>query len=164
MERAAVRLPLPASLRRELRSIPGAAAADASPPALPRLPVPAALQERLRAIPGPSRVARPLPVWLRSPRYAVAASYLIALLSIQLLGDPSILGRRAVDSAAERWNQVWTAAAPGERLRGFESRVSARYGQTRESLAASFVTLGSRVSAMRELIPESFSESRRRVR
>ena len=158
MERAAVRLPLPASLRRELRSIPAAAAGlDAPRFLLPRRPLPAPLHSRLRSLAGTGAPARtPLPGWLRSPRYAVAASYLVAVLTIHVLGDPLALGRRAMDSAAQRWSRLWTEAAAVERfLRGFESHVTVTYGETRDSLAASLATLGSRVSAVRELIPET---------
>ena len=97
----------------------------------------------------------PLPGWLRSPRYAVAASYLVAVLTIHVLGDPLALGRRAMDSAAQRWSRLWTEAAAVERFRGFESHVTVTYGETRHTLAASLANLGSRVSAVRELIPET---------
>jgi len=166
MERAAVRLPLPVSLRRVLRSIPTIPSIETQlgvpgPRRLPNLPVPASLQERLRAIagPGPARAERPLPAWLRSSRHAVAASLLIALLAVRILGDPLAVGRRAVDSAAMRW-------------RGLESRVTVSYGETRSSLTHSLTDLSSRAisiqasiqASARALVPESIPPSFRRSR
>jgi hypothetical protein len=161
MERAAVRLPLPVSLRRSLRAIPSieSPAEVAGPRRLPSLPVPAALQARLRAIAGPARVMRPLPAWLRSSRHAVAASLLIALLAVRLLGDPLAVGRRAADSAAVQWH-------------GLESRVTVTYGETRSSLAHSLTDLSSRAFSIqasiqataRALLPESIPSSFRRLR
>ena len=164
MERAAVRLPLPVSLRRALRSIPTIPSIETQlavpgPRRLPNLPVPASLHERLRAIAGPARAERPLPAWLRSSRHAVAASLLIALLAVRILGDPLAVGRRAVDSAAMRW-------------RGLESRVTVSYGETRSSLTHSLTDLSSRAisiqasiqASARALIPESIPPSFRRSR
>jgi hypothetical protein len=157
MERAAVRLPVPVSLRRALRSIPAAdvQAEVPGPRRVPSLPVPASLHTRLRALAGPARVARPLPAWLRTSRPAVAASILIAMLAVRMLGDPLAVGRRAVDSAAVRWH-------------GWESRVSATYGETRSSLTQSLTDLSSRATsiqaAVRALIPESIPSSFRRLR
>ncbi|HEY4573295.1 MAG TPA: hypothetical protein VIJ26_05010, partial [Thermoanaerobaculia bacterium] len=82
---AGARLPLPESLRRNLRTIAGIAGPEPGavlPFAVPRLPVPDALARRLRTIAPAGRP--PLPEWLRSPRYAVAASAILALL----LGPP----------------------------------------------------------------------------
>jgi hypothetical protein len=149
MARAAVRLPLPPSLRRELGKIP-VAGVDGPRLPLPQKPLPAPLHNRLRSVARP----RQLPRWLRSPRYAVAASYLAAVLAIYLLGDPVLLGRQALDAAERRCSRVWSAAAADESLRGLESRVKSTYGETRQSLAATLSTLSSRVAAARELLPE----------
>lgn len=160
MERAAVRLPLPVSLRRALGSIPAIPAIEVQeevpgPRRVPSLPVPDSLHERLRAIAGPARVVRPLPAWLRNSRHAVAASVLISLLAVRILGDPLAVGHRVVDSAAVQWH-------------GLESRVAATYGTTRSSFALSLTDLGSRVTSiqasMRALIPESIPSSFRRLR
>jgi len=78
---AGARLPVPESLRRNLRAIAGIAGPEPGavlPFAVPRLPVPDALAHRLRTIAPAGRP--PLPEWLRSPRYAVAASAILALL------------------------------------------------------------------------------------
>ena len=161
MEKAAVRLPVPVSLRRALRAIPAVdfQAAVPGPRRVPSLPVPASLQTRLRALAGPARVARPLPAWLRSSRPAVAASLLIAMLAVRMLGDPLAVGRRAVDSVAVRWH-------------GWESRVTATYGETRSSLTQSLTDSSSRAisiqasiqAAVRALLPESIPFSFRRLR
>jgi len=163
--KAAVRLPVPVSLRRALRSIPAAdfQAEVPGPRRVPSLPVPASLQTRLRALAEPARVVRPLPAWLRSSRPAVAASILIAMLAIRILGDPLAMGRRAVDSAAVRW-RGWES--------GWESHVTATYGETRSSLTQSLTDLSSRAisiqasiqAAVRALIPESIPSSFRRLR
>jgi hypothetical protein len=85
----------------------------------------------------------------------VAASYLVAVLTIHVLGDPLALGRRAMDTAARSWSRLWTESATVERLRSFESHVTTTYGETRTTFAASLTTLGSRVPAVRELISET---------
>jgi hypothetical protein len=73
-----VRLPLPAGLRRNLGAIAGPEPDAALPFSVPRLPVPDALAHRLRAI---AAIAKPAPPeWVLHPRYAVAASALLALL------------------------------------------------------------------------------------
>jgi hypothetical protein len=159
--KAAVRLPVPVSLRRSLRSIPAAdvQAEVPGPRRVPRLPVPASLQARLRTLAGPARVTRPLPAWLRSSRPAVAASFLIVLLAVRVLGEPLAMGRRAVDSAAVRWHG-WES--------GWESHLTATYDETRSSLAQSLTGLSSRATsiqaAVRTLIPESIPSSFRRLR
>ena len=105
LERAAgARLPLPGALRQRLLAIPAEAADVAAAPetpdpisAIPRigpippqLPLPAELRARLLALPERSRPARP-PAWVLTPRYAVAASYLAAVLLGAALGDPADL-------------------------------------------------------------------------
>lgn len=97
LERIAVaRLPLPESLRRNLSEIPGALV----PRPLPAAPLPPALRQRLQgiALPGgrflPAMPAKP-PIWLVQPRYAIAASLLLTVLSTALLGNPGNLEVRA---------------------------------------------------------------------
>jgi hypothetical protein len=96
VERAASapRLPLPERLRSSLRALPK--------PDEPRLPMPqaqlpAALKDRLRNIPRDVRSGgrRELPVWIRSPRWAIAASYFLTVVLLNTVGDPVALGRRA---------------------------------------------------------------------
>jgi hypothetical protein len=91
---AGVRLPLPASLRKGLRAIADPEPGSVLPFTVPRLPVPDALAGRLRQLASPSRPA--LPEWARSPRYAVAASALLALLLGPFLSGAAHRGVQAL--------------------------------------------------------------------
>jgi hypothetical protein len=103
---AGVRLPLPASLRRNLQALAGPEPGAVLTFPVPRLAVPDALALRLRSIaqPGlsarparPSRSSRPLPPeWVRSPRVAIAASVLLALLFGPLLAGAAGRGQQAL--------------------------------------------------------------------
>ena len=100
---AGVRLPVPASLRRNLRAIAGPEAGAVLPFAVPRLTVPAPLAGRLRGLAAgvgrhlPARPPRPAPpVWILNPRYAVAASALLALLLAPLLAPAMDHGRQVL--------------------------------------------------------------------
>jgi hypothetical protein len=89
---AAAKLALPASLRRTLVEIPGAFV----PRPVPPLPLPPALRLRLQGIARPG--GRPLPAkppeWIVEPRYAIAASLLLTVLSGALVGNPAEAGAR----------------------------------------------------------------------
>jgi hypothetical protein len=105
---AGVRLPLPAGLRRGLKSIaePAQETGTVLPFPVsrsPRLPLPAATAARLRAIAAPQRTAPP--EWLRSPRYAVAASALLTLLLGPFLAS-------AADRGLEAWGAVRQELSP----------------------------------------------------
>jgi hypothetical protein len=76
---AGVRLPLPAGLRRRLEEAAAPAAGAVLPFPVPRLPLPAATAARLRTL-GPAARRPSPPEWARNPRYALAASALLALL------------------------------------------------------------------------------------
>jgi hypothetical protein len=95
---AGARLPLPPSLRRDLRAIARPEPA-VLPFAAPRLAMPDALAGRLRAIATPAAQCRParpaLPAWARSPRYAIAASALLAVLLGPFLSSAAQRGRQA---------------------------------------------------------------------
>jgi hypothetical protein len=105
---AGVRLPVPASLRGKLAAIAAVAGPEpgaALPFAVPRMAVPPRLAGRLRALgaaPGAARSSRPAPpFWILHPRYAVAASALLALLLAPLLTPAMEHGRQwlgAVDA------------------------------------------------------------------
>jgi hypothetical protein len=97
---AGVRLPLPASLRRNLRALagedPGGSGAVLTFP-VPRLAVPDDLARRLRRIATPAAPSRPAPPdWARSPRVAIAASVLLALLFGPLLAGAADRGQQAL--------------------------------------------------------------------
>jgi hypothetical protein len=95
---AGVRLPLPASLRRNLRALaeirPGVERGTVLAFPVPRLAVPDDLARRLRAIAAPARPAPP--EWVRSPRAAIAASVLLALLFGPLLAGAADRGQQAL--------------------------------------------------------------------
>jgi hypothetical protein len=101
LERAAgARLPLPAGLRRNLRALADSEPSAVLPFAVPRLAVPDALAARLRGIRGMASPQRPparpaLPAWARSPRYAIAASALLATLLGPFLSSAAQRGREA---------------------------------------------------------------------
>jgi hypothetical protein len=93
---AGVRLPLPESLRKDLRAIAGPEPGSVLPFAVPRVPVPETLAGRLRGI---APTARPAPPeWLLNPRYAVAASALLALLLGPFFADAAHQGLRTLDT------------------------------------------------------------------
>lgn len=101
---AGARLPLPASLRRNLKAVavgrpePGAVL----PFPVLRLAVPDELARRLRMIGIPSASARPAPPeWVRSPRVAIAASIVLALLFGPLLAGAADRGEQALHLAHE---------------------------------------------------------------
>jgi hypothetical protein len=76
----------------------------------------------LREIPqkkGADRAGQP-PIWVLSPRYAVAASYALAVLLMGLFGDPVPRGR-AVAEAVSREVEV-VLDRTGEELRGLINR------------------------------------------
>ncbi|HEY0511702.1 MAG TPA: hypothetical protein VGH73_07350 [Thermoanaerobaculia bacterium] len=100
---AGARLPLPSALRQTLRAIAGPEEDAVLPFAVPRLPVPDALARRLRGIARPGQtiplIRQAPPEWVRSPRYAVAASALLALLLGPFLAGAVDHGRQALGAA-----------------------------------------------------------------
>lgn len=129
MERAArARLPLPADLRGRLQAIarPAAGAGEEEPPAvlkpLPQRPLPEGLRRRLREIPQKRGAVpgRP-PAWVLRPRYAVAASYALAVLLTGLLGNPVDRGRAAAEVVTREVGAVLERT--GEELRGLIDRI-----------------------------------------
>lgn len=145
MERAAKKVPLPSRLGSKLRAVP-AAHDDAPRMPLPQAPLPGPLRNRLRGLamttrrPAETPAPPPLPVWVRSSRYALAASYLLAVLMGATVGNPveaaGALSRsveRAVRPRVE--NAIETVEGRGRRrLDDLESAVRERYGATRNSL------------------------------
>jgi hypothetical protein len=138
MEQSArVRLPLPASLRSNLRAIaarePGAVLAFP----VPRVPLPGGLADRLRAIAPAGRPAPP--EWVRNPRYALAASALLALLLGPLMGGAAHRGRQALSAAKMEVSPLLDRAETGGRreLETVRRTAAATYDTARESLAES---------------------------
>jgi hypothetical protein len=144
MERAAgLRLPVPESLRESLRAVRP----------LPQMPVPGSLRSRLRGIAPPKR--QPLPDWLQSPRYAVAASALLATLLTVAFGDSLGTGLRIASSLTEEIQEIEEEGV--ESLQSLRGSALERYEQTRQSLAASVESAGAGIEAIteksRDLIP-----------
>lgn len=108
MERAAaVSVPLPGPLAAALRDIPGRQTSVALPVA--RVAVPGPLYDRLRAIPRQAGRSRP-PAWIRSPRYAIAASTLLTVLFGAFGGDPGKAGRAVSETLSAGVTSVVRAA------------------------------------------------------
>lgn len=168
MERAARRarrIPLPEGLRSRLRAIPSASGEGPRMP-LPQAPLPNPLRDRLRGI---ARISapeepqpQPLPSWVRSSRYAVAASYVLALLVGAAVGNPLELGREAADAAdavstrlgGRLEGMLSGAEIQGrERLDSWESAMRERYGETRKSVEESLGSLENRADELQSLIP-----------
>jgi hypothetical protein len=158
MERAARPLPLPERLRTRLRSIPQMEEDEAGGEILPfrglrisQVPMPDRLAERLRAVPAVSR--RPeLPFWLRSSRAAIAASYLLAAITVPAmtaLGVGSLSARAADTVTRIVRSTVAQAGAVGaegrerldKRLTSLETRFREEVGTTREELESSLTGL-----------------------
>jgi len=162
---SAPRLPLPERLHGRLRSIPATEGEGLEPRLrVPAVRMPPHLRSRLRDLPSQASVAgepppRELPAWVRSSRYAVAASYVLAVLTMQLLGDPLELGRRAAGSLSAELLQVKSGVETSlERLEDGVSAeadgVAERYDATREALSTSVKDLRVRVTEMtRDLFP-----------
>lgn len=150
LERAArLRLPLPETLGRRLSAL--AARGDENPVLrfpVPQAPLPAGLHERLREI---ARPAHPiprrqgLPLWIRSPRYAVAASYMLAILLTAVFGDLGSSFLRKVEQVVER-----TEAEGLETIETLRGTARERYERARRSASS----VGAEITGTaRELIP-----------
>jgi hypothetical protein len=161
LERAASapKLPLPEGLRGQLREVLPFVRHDAPRLPVPQAPLPAGLKNRLRAIPKEKR--REPPAWLRSSRWAVAASYFLTVVMLQTVGDPIALGQRATGTLARTWDQTWTAVRQ-ERLPQLESliaeQIAERYGATVSSLETSVTGLRSGAREISARTRQSFDE------
>lgn len=135
---AGLRLPMPERLRTSLKAIASPEPGGVLPFPIPRAAMPEALTGRLRAIAPPGRPAPP--EWLRSPRYAVAASALLALLlgpffttgaerGLHALGVARDEGREEIEKVRTRASEAYQAARRSlvhstESLHGFSERLS----------------------------------------
>jgi len=157
LERAAStpKMPLPERLRGELRGVPRFVRHDEPRLPVPQAPLPAALKNRLRAIPREKR--REPPAWLRSSRWAVAASYFLTVVMLQAVCDPVALGRRATDTLVRTWDQTWTEVRD-ERLPRIGSAITERYGTAIGSLESSLSELESEAREMSDKTRLSFKE------
>jgi hypothetical protein len=110
------RLPLPEGLRKNLRAIAGPEPEAVLPFPIPRLPLPETLSRRLRDIPRPVRTGRPAPPeWVMNPRYAVAASALLALLLGPFFSTAAHRGLQAVSTVQARVSPLLQRTEEGGR-------------------------------------------------
>lgn len=133
---AGLRLPLPERLRENLRGIArtGSSQGSVLDFPLPQIPLPEGLQARLRAIPREARQELPRqtpPEWVRSPRYAVAASALLALLLGAAVDRPWDAGREAAVSLEQ---ELRARVAP---LEAVQDAAAERLAKTRRSIESS---------------------------
>jgi hypothetical protein len=147
LERAAgVRLPLPGALGQRLSAL--AARGEGNPVLrfpVPQAPLPAGLHERLRGIARAEPRRQGLPLWIRSPRYAVAASYVLALLLTAVFSDLGSSFLRKVEQVVER-----TEAQGLEQIEALRGTARERYERARRSASS----VGAEITgAARELIP-----------
>jgi hypothetical protein len=154
---AGVRLPLPGSLRQNLRAIAAPEPAAVLPFAVPRAPVPASLARRLRAIAPAHRP--PLPEWLRSPRYAVAASAILALLLGPSLSHAAHRSLEMLDTVHARVTPL-LRSTEGEGRAGIEtlrSTAIAAGDTARRSVASSLERLAGLSGHLLEAVPKNLT-------
>jgi hypothetical protein len=154
---AGVRLPLPEGLRRNLRAIAGPEPEAVLPFAAPRVPVPAPLARRLRTIAPAGRP--PLPEWLRSPRYAVAASAILALLLGPPLSHAARRGLEALDTVQARVSPLLSSTETGGRreIEKLRSTALAAGDTARRSVATSLERLSGLSSHLLEAVPKNLA-------
>ncbi|HJX29048.1 MAG TPA: hypothetical protein VJ885_14145 [Thermoanaerobaculia bacterium] len=140
MERAASapKLELPSSLRGQLRGLPSFVRHDAPRLPVPQAPLPPGLRDNLQGI--ARRVRRQPPFWVRNSRYAVAASYFLAVVMTYALGDPAALSIRATDTLTRTVGRTWSAVRD-QRLpeagSALSERLSEGYGAAVDTLESS---------------------------
>lgn len=154
---AGVRLPLPEGLRRNLRAIAGPEPEAVLPFAVPRVPVPDPLAHRLRAVAPAGRP--PLPEWLRSPRYAVAASAILALLLGPPLSHAARRGLEALDTVQARVSPLLSSTEAGGRqeIEKLRSSAMAAGDTARRSVATSLERLSGLSSHLFEAVPKNLA-------
>ena len=137
--------PLGDTLRRRLHDLPeGEEQRTLAPPRLPMLPFPAGLERRLKQIARARQKSEP-PIWIRSPRFAIAASYLLTVLIGATIGNPAALAAEA----AARFDRVGIAIGSVESggrrsWQGIEERAIEGYARTREFFSTSNASIKSR--------------------
>lgn len=145
VERAAgTRLPLPASLKRSLEEIAIPATGEVLPFPVPRLPMSGALAARLRSL-APTAGRPALPEWVRSPRYALAASAILALL----LGPAFLAGAdRGLHAVREELSPLLERTQQGgrEEIGRLQARAAAACDTAWQSAAESLRRLDTGVS------------------
>lgn len=158
VERAAgVRLPMPERLRKSLGAIPPVSTPE--PGAVlsfpvPRMPMPEALAGRLRSIAPPARPAPP--EWVLNPRYAVAASALLALLLGPLFLIGADRGLEALGDAREEVVPILrhTGEEGREEIEKVRTGAAEAYDAARRSLARSSESLGVFTERLSAVVPD----------
>jgi hypothetical protein len=164
---AGVRLPLPAGLGRNLRAIAAPEPPAVLPFAVPRLAVPDALAARLRAMASSGiaagRPVRPaLPEWARSPRYAIAASALLAMLLGPFLSSAAQRGRQAFEAVQTEMSPVLARTGESGRreIGRLRSTAAAACDTARRSVEGSLARFDQRFSGLSarlsDIVPERF--------
>jgi hypothetical protein len=141
-----VHTPLADELRGRLRGLPEAEERrQFAIPQVPMLPLPAALERRLKRIARVASRPREAPLWIRSPRFAVAASYLLTVIFAGTLGNPAAWGQSDATSLAPV-NAVLESAQVGGRAtwRSIEGRAAEGYARTKEFYRTSRSSLEAR--------------------
>jgi hypothetical protein len=156
-------------LQRNLKAIAGPEPDAALPFSVPRLPVPDALARRLREIPRPLPAGRPAPPeWVMNPRYAVAASALLALLLAPLFSGVAGAvdrGRQALDAVDARVSPLLQRTEEGGweeigRLRSTAaSTCGTAYEKTRRSVESSLGRLDDGLSGLSVRLSNAVSEN-----
>jgi hypothetical protein len=157
VERAAgVRLPMPDGLRDRLRSMADPEAGAVLPFPVPRLPMPEALAGRLRSIAPPGRPAPP--EWVRDPRYAVAASALLALLLGPLFSIGADRGLEALGTVREEVAPILrhTGEEGREEIENVRTGAVEAYDAARRSLTWSAESLDALASRLSFALPDDF--------
>ena len=146
VERAAgVRLPMPERLRKSLSSIAAPEQDSVLPFPVPRVPMPEVLAGRLRSIAPTGRPAPP--EWVRDPRYAVAASALLALLLGPFFSMGADRGLHALGIVREEGREEIAKVRAGA--------VEA-YEVARRSLVRSTESLHDFSDRLSDVVPETF--------
>ncbi len=150
-------LPLPVGLQARLRRI-GEPEVATRIERLPQVPLPDRLRRRLRQIPATraqqTRGERP-PIWILKASYGVAASLLLAMLSVQAMGSPLVgQGRQQAEMVSRHLEQTIQATEQQGRqaLASLDKTAHASYQQASASLqdlldqlAARYRTIKSKV-------------------
>ncbi len=159
---AGIRLPLPGGLRRSLRAIAAPEPAAVLPFTAPRVPVPDPLARLLRAIAPASRP--PLPEWLRSPRYAVAASAILALLLGPALSRAAHHSLEVLDTVHAQVTPLVrrTEAEGREEIAKLRSTAMAAGDTARRSVEVSLERLSGLPSHLLDVVPENLIHQDRR--
>lgn len=157
VERAAgVRLPMPEKLWQRLGAIPVPEPSAVLPFPVPRMPMPEPLAGRLRSIAAPARPAPP--EWVRNPRYAVAASVLLAFLLGPLFSKGADRSLEALGAAREEVVPILrhTEEEGREEIEKVRTGAVEAYDAARRSLARSSESLDAFTDRLSAVVPDEF--------